>query len=204
MSNALGLIEVSGYVAAIGAADAALKAANVNLVDLEKVKAGITTVKLVGDVAAVKASVEAGSALADSLGKLRASHVIPRLHEEVYKILPGLKLNDKLTENVENSIESIEEKKEKSKLTTKSTKQVEKILEEDKEVDNIEIQEDSTEEIKDIVMEGKVDFSSLKVEELRKLARSLNLPNMTNKQIKFAKKDILIKAISEFYKEGDK
>lgn len=204
MSNALGLIEVSGYVAAIGAADAALKAANVNLVDLEKVKAGITTVKLVGDVAAVKASVEAGSALADSLGKLRASHVIPRLHEEVYKILPGLKPNDKLTENVENSIESIEGKKEKSKSTTKSTKQVEKILEEDKEVDNIEIQEDSTEEIKDIVMEGKVDFSSLKVEELRKLARSLNLPNMTNKQIKFAKKDILIKAISEFYKEGDK
>ncbi|MDR0856136.1 MAG: BMC domain-containing protein [Clostridiales bacterium] len=89
--EALGLIETRGLTAAIEAADAMLKAANVVLVGTEKIGSGLVTVMVRGDVGAVKASVEAGSASATRLGELVASHVIPRPHADVEKILPSLK-----------------------------------------------------------------------------------------------------------------
>ena len=88
--KALGMIEVSGYLAAVEAADAALKAANVKLMGIEIVKAGISNVEVVGDVGAVQASVDAGRAAADALGLLRGSHVIPRPHDELLKLFPSL------------------------------------------------------------------------------------------------------------------
>ena len=68
-----------------------LKAANVVLVGTEKIGSGLVTVLVRGDVGAVKASVEAGSASASRLGELVASHVIPRPHADVEKILPSIK-----------------------------------------------------------------------------------------------------------------
>ena len=91
MSKALGLVEVRGYVAAVEAADSALKAANVTLIGLEKIKGGITTIKITGDVGAVKAATEVGGSAASKLGELVAVHVIPRPHTDVEKILPTLK-----------------------------------------------------------------------------------------------------------------
>src|SRR5690554_3184462 len=90
-NSALGLIETYGYVGAVEAADAALKAAEVSLVDLVKVRGGIMTLTLMGEVAAVKASVDAGAASAERLGVLLTSHVIARLDEEVWSIVdpPG-------------------------------------------------------------------------------------------------------------------
>lgn len=85
--QALGLIEVTGYLAAIAAADAALKAANVELLRSEKIRGGLTTIELVGDVAAVTASVDAGKRVAEDLGRLRSSHVIARLDRETEKML---------------------------------------------------------------------------------------------------------------------
>ncbi|MFN8572718.1 MAG: BMC domain-containing protein [Gemmatimonadaceae bacterium] len=76
--EALGLIETRGLVGAIEAADAALKAADVKLIGTERADAGLVTVKLVGDVAAAKAAVDAGAAAAERVGQLVAVHVIPR------------------------------------------------------------------------------------------------------------------------------
>jgi len=76
--QSLGLIETWGYVPAIEAADAATKAADVTLLGYERARAGLITVKFVGDVAAVKAAVTAGSAAAEKVGKVVAVHVIPR------------------------------------------------------------------------------------------------------------------------------
>lgn len=83
MMQALGLIEVIGYPAAIEAADAALKASNVQLSGLSKVGSGIMTVQLFGDVGAIKAAVEAGGRAAEKLGKVRSAHVIPRVDESL-------------------------------------------------------------------------------------------------------------------------
>ena len=89
--EALGMIETRGLVAAIEAADSMLKAANVELVGTEKIGSGLVSVMVRGDVGAVKAAVEAGGANASRLGELVATHVIPRPHSDVEKILPALK-----------------------------------------------------------------------------------------------------------------
>ena len=89
--EALGMVETRGLVANIEAADAMCKAANVSLVGTEKIGSGLVTVMVRGDVGAVKSSVEAGANAASRLGELVATHVIPRPHEDVEKILPAVK-----------------------------------------------------------------------------------------------------------------
>ncbi len=89
--EALGMVETRGLTAAIEAADQMCKAANVALVGTEKIGSGLVTVMVRGDVGAVKSAVEAGSAAASRLGELVATHVIPRPHNDVEKILPVLK-----------------------------------------------------------------------------------------------------------------
>jgi len=88
--EALGMVETRGLVASIEAADAMLKAANVTLVGREKIGSGLVSVMVRGDVGAVKAAVEAGASSASRLGELVATHVIPRPHNDVEKILPTL------------------------------------------------------------------------------------------------------------------
>ena len=85
--EALGMVETRGLVAAIEAADAMVKAANVVLIGSEKIGSGLVSVMVRGDVGAVKAAVEAGAANAARLGELVATHVIPRPHSDVEKIL---------------------------------------------------------------------------------------------------------------------
>ena len=86
--NALGMIETKGLVAAIEAADAMVKAANVTLVGKEHVGGGLVTVLVRGDVGAVKAATDAGATAAERVGELISVHVIPRPHSEVETILP--------------------------------------------------------------------------------------------------------------------
>ena len=87
-TNALGMVETRGLVGAIEAADAMVKAANVNLVGKEQVGGGLVTVMVRGDVGAVKAATDAGAAAAEKVGELISVHVIPRPHAEVDVILP--------------------------------------------------------------------------------------------------------------------
>ena len=86
MMEALGMVETRGLVAAIEAADALCKAANVVLIG-----SGLVSVMVRGDVGAVKAAVEAGGAAAANLGEVVATHVIPRPHSDVEKVLPVIK-----------------------------------------------------------------------------------------------------------------
>ncbi len=89
--SAIGMIETRGLTASIEAADAMLKAADVELVGTEKIGSGLVTVIIKGEVGAVKAATEAGSEAAQRLGELVAVHVIPRPHADVAKILPSIK-----------------------------------------------------------------------------------------------------------------
>ena len=89
--EALGMIETRGLVAAIEAADAMVKSAEVTLVGTEKIGSGLVSVMVRGDVGAVKAATEGGASAATKLGELVAVHVIPRPHVDVEKILPTIK-----------------------------------------------------------------------------------------------------------------
>lgn len=88
MKNALGLIETKGLIAMIEASDQMVKAANVQLVSWEKIGSGYVTAIVRGDVAAVKAAVDAGAAAAQKIGELVAVHVIPRPHGNLEDVLP--------------------------------------------------------------------------------------------------------------------
>lgn len=259
--KALGLIEVNGYLAGIEAADAALKAASVTLIALEKVNAGITNVQITGDIGAVNAAVEAGKTAADSLGMLRAYHVIPRLHEETLKLFPTInkEVNNDADILVNNSDFKVDEKfkrevigtnslnkdnKEQKSFTPEEDK--ENKIDKNKEIETTkeikeekkwEFKENLTQEVKEEKIqdvketkipnnsdykkskkdefvleedsklkkkENLVDYSSMRVDELRKLVTNLNLPHLTNKQIKFEKKDELIKILLEYGREDGK
>ncbi len=85
--EALELVETVGLVAATEAADAMVKAANVEIVSRQQPGGGYTTIIVRGDVGAVKAAVEAGAAAAKAIGKVASSHIIPRPHDDIAGIL---------------------------------------------------------------------------------------------------------------------
>ena len=88
MTDALGMIECRGFAAMVEASDAMVKAARVELVGYEKTGGGYVTAIVRGDVAAVKAAVEAGARGAEKVGEVVSVHVIPRPHENVDSTLP--------------------------------------------------------------------------------------------------------------------
>lgn len=87
--EALGMVETKGLVPLIEASDAMLKAANVKLIGWQKIGSGLVTAFVVGDVAAVKAAVDAGAAAAGRVGEVVGVQVIPRPHEDVGTVMPG-------------------------------------------------------------------------------------------------------------------
>ena len=86
--EALGMIETKGLVTLIEASDAMLKAANVTLIGWQKIGSGLVTAFIVGDVAAVKAAIDAGAAAAGRIGEVTGVQVIPRPAEEIVNVLP--------------------------------------------------------------------------------------------------------------------
>lgn len=90
LDYALGLIETRGFVGAIEAADVMVKTANVRIIGKEIVRDGLVTVQIIGEVAAVKAAVDAGAAAAARVGTLISQHVIPRPIDEIEHILAGI------------------------------------------------------------------------------------------------------------------
>ena len=131
--KALGLIETRGMVGAIVAADIALKTAQVELISKEHTKGGLVCIEFEGDVAAVKASVEAAVMAIKDMGVLIASHVIPRPDNSVEKIIKR---------KVEPSIEEVTQKKVEE--TKKEIKDIE-----EKSLENVELK-DIQEEIEEI------------------------------------------------------
>ena len=86
--EALGMIETKGLVALIEASDAMMKSANVTLLGWQKIGSGLVTAFVVGDVAAVKAAIDAGSSAAGRVGEVVSVQVIPRPHEDIGSVLP--------------------------------------------------------------------------------------------------------------------
>jgi microcompartment protein CcmL/EutN len=87
-NQAIGMIETRGYVPSLAAADAMVKAANVEIISKNEVGGGLVSVVVKGDVGAVKAATDAGAAAAERVGEIMSIHVIPRPHSEVAAILP--------------------------------------------------------------------------------------------------------------------
>lgn len=86
--KALGMIETRGFAAMVEASDAMVKAAKVDLIGYEKIGGGYVTAIVRGDVAAVRAAVDAGVRAAEKVGEIVSSHVIPRPHSNVDSALP--------------------------------------------------------------------------------------------------------------------
>ena len=182
-TKALGLIEVIGYVPAIEAADSALKAANVKLLGVDKVDGGIMTVKITGDVGAVNAAVAAASSSAEKIGTLRASHVIPRVQEDVWRmVIPS----------------TYKEKQKDLGLPIEETVSNEDI----REVAEAILAFEETEEQQ--TEEQQIDLTklpSMSLKELKGLINRLGI-QIGNSKLKNAKKQQLIDIITKFYKEG--
>ncbi|MCB2296396.1 BMC domain-containing protein [Clostridium tagluense] len=198
--RALGLVEVKGYLGAIEAADIALKAANVNLIGCEIVKGGLVTVKLEGDVSSVKAAVEAVEIGMIKLDLLVGVHVIAR---------PDTSVWDMIEKNVNTDDKIYEHKKNNEDLLFIESESIE---DEFKKIENVN-QEEKIQRIKEIEFKDnslenstslREELENKKVNDLRTLARSLSLDNMTKKQIKFAKKDRLVEEIILFYQRRTK
>jgi microcompartment protein CcmL/EutN len=102
--EALGMIECRGLVAMIEAADAMVKSANVNLVGYEKVDAGLVTAIVRGEVGAVKAAIEAGSAAARKVGEVVSTHIIPRPHGEVEEGLSVVRTGETTRKPISGSV----------------------------------------------------------------------------------------------------
>ena len=139
--KALGLIETKGMVGAIVAADIALKTAQVELINREHTKGGLVCIEIEGDVAAVKASVEAAVIAIKDMGIYVGSHVIPRPDDSVEKIINRKNLNSRE--------ELIEQKIEETKAETKDA--------EEESLENAELKniEEEIEEINEILKVSK-------------------------------------------------
>jgi microcompartment protein CcmL/EutN len=104
MEEALGMVECRGLVAMIEAADAMVKAANVQLVGYEKIDAGLVTAIVRGEVAAVRSAVDAGAAAARKVGEVVATHVIPRPHQNVDQGIPVLRTGETTRKKISGSV----------------------------------------------------------------------------------------------------
>ncbi len=169
MNLALGLIETKGLIAAIEAADAMAKAADVKIINKEKVTAALVTIEIMGDVAAVKAAVDAGAAAAQRVGDLVSAHVIARPDDQLDSSLFALNNTEqkkKVTE--QKPLNESEEKQEEKSLSGKVENSDELKLE--KPVEKTKVQKSTSSNKKIPLME---ELEVLNVHSLRKIARAI-------------------------------
>ena len=179
--QALGMIEVYGYLTAVEALDSALKAANVSRLGVEKVRGGLVTVLVEGDVGAVKAAMDASAAAAERVGTVISVHVIPRPADDVTRMLKGGKEPEEPTPP---ELEKPSEPEISSEPDTLSEPESEAVKAEEGE-----------KAPQDVTVE---EMQTMGVDALRRLARALEIKNMTRAEIRFAKKQELIQKITEF------
>lgn len=143
--KALGMVETRGLVASIEAADAMVKAAKVNLVGKERAQAGLITIMVVGETAAVRAAVDAGTAAAQRVGELVSSHVIPRPDDQMSVIIPGGDSEKVgIKEKPKPASKTVTVKKEKPAKEKKSTEPAKKPSPKIEIEEEIEIKETSS------------------------------------------------------------
>ena len=208
--KALGMIEVYGYLTAVEALDSALKAANVTRLDVVKVRGGLVTVLVEGDVGAVKAAMDASAAAAERIGTVVSVHVIPRPASDVERMLKGPGGGPKAEPR---EAEPAPKGPEPEKLKAEEPKAEQP--EADLEPETPEPEAPEPEEPAQAAMpepaeperkpeEGKAaavtpeEMKAMSVDGLRRLARELEIPSMTRAEIRYAKKQELIQKITEF------
>ena len=179
--QALGMIEVYGYLTAVEALDSALKAANVSRLGVEKVRGGLVTVLVEGDVGAVKAAMDASAAAAERVGTVISVHVIPRPADDVTRMLKGGKEPEEPTPPEPEKPSEPEISSEPDTLSEPESEAV-KAEEGEKAPQDVTVEE----------------MQTMGVDALRRLARALEIKNMTRAEIRFAKKQELIQKITEF------
>lgn len=218
--KALGMIEVYGYLTAVEALDSALKAANVTRLDVVKVRGGLVTVLVEGDVGAVKAAMDASAAAAERIGTVVSVHVIPRPASDVERMLKGPGGGSK-AEPPETEPEEPEEPEpkgpepEERKAEEPKAEPPEADLEPETPEPEPEPEAPEPEKPAQAVMPesaeperkpeaGKAaavtpeEMKAMSVDGLRRLARELEIPSMTRAEIRYAKKQELIQKITEF------
>lgn len=196
-NRALGMIEVRGMLGAIEAADAALKAASVSLLRISKVGAGLITVLIVGDVAAVRSAVDAAVASLSRLGRNCSSHVIPRLTPEVFVMIGrgrghsgGRSSTDDTCGDAAPDSCGEPECREEDVVAPAEEDEPEDEQEEEDEGDGAGWSGDIA------------GLDSLTVMELRRLARNAGLRSLTKKEIRFAGKSDLIRELTAFFESS--
>ena len=208
--NAIGLIETIGYIAAIEASDACVKAANVSLVSIDKVGAGIVTLTISGDVGAVKSAVEAGEMAASRVGTLRSSHVIPRMHNEVVDTLfkkeePNVceefsDLNDSSQVTLDINYNTSEENLNQNDEVISET--VEDNLTENVKEETDYSDSDNKESLEEVEIYNidKDNLSKYNVKELKAIAKRLD-SSLTYKELNILKKEELINLVKKLIGE---
>ncbi|WP_105116845.1 BMC domain-containing protein [Streptococcus suis] len=211
--RALGLIEVKGYLGAVVAADLAVKAANVSIINIEKIKSGLNTVHITGDVGAVKAAVAAAVAELENKSFYRGSHVIASMDEQTEKLIRAekkLKKEEPLPveeQKVEEQAEPLNPLKEEVAVSVNlvespeplgTTEQVNEQAKETTEVVKIptSIEEEAV-ETPFVPKFSQTELEKLKVVKLRSIAYREKDIQLSKKEIKFANKRQLVQALME-------
>ncbi len=178
LEYALGMVETRGLIGSIEAADVMVKTANVRVLNTEYLKNGFVTIKIIGEVAAVKAAVDAASAAAARVGQVIATHVIPRPAEEVE---PLIKTYDKgRPSSPAPSAEPPRQKKPAVQRETKSAAPPPSANDDD----------------------YLAQLDAMSVHQLRTLARSVGGLSIAGREISRANKDILIKELMQKRSKG--
>jgi len=224
MPKALGLVETKGLVAAIEAADAMVKAANVKFVGKEITVPAMITVKVVGETAAVRAAVDAGAAAAQRVGQLISTHIIPQPDNQLIVLLPEIAddTESKTKTEVKKTEVSKEKEIQKSVKIPKPEPKKKEIVEFVVETPEMETVSETTNEtlerlrkealgtVKDkepakvttkTERPGSIeDIDNLNVHELRHLARSIPEFPIKGREISRANKKELLKCFGEIQK----
>ncbi len=208
--EALGMIETYGLVPSIEAADAMLKAAEVRLLERTFVKGGLVTITVTGDVAAVKASVDAGAAAAARLGErcLVTQHVIPRPHVEVGQTIVNPVPLAELREKEESSEDDEDGPKQSVKEEPENKEEPKTIVEnsvKEEVIKPVSQTEDLTKEAVDELVKSQGIEKAMnalekcKVVKLRNLAREYDGLNIAGRLISKANKTTLLEEIKNYY-----
>lgn len=209
LKKALGFIETYGYVGAIEAADSCLKAANVKLMNCQFAGKGLVTIIVEGDVGSVKASIDAGAAAAERVGQVVGINVIARPGEGLEKVVEenaeipeAEQISDGSVQNHEDDLpqKSVDTSKESTSELVDATT-IDSIAEKVQQPINKE--PFVIHEGKQIPFTNIEIFQTMKVVELRKIARQIEGISIKKDKIKYAKKDELLEAIKKAIEEVD-
>lgn len=207
--DAVGMIETKGFVASVEALDVSLKTAAVSLMRKEQVGGGLVSIIVTGDVAAVKAAIDAGASAAENLGELISVHVIPRPAEGITAMLTGNQGDTEVAPELppeppepvatEEATAAVEEETVEPAATAEETVTALLAIGPPKETVAEEMVEATPERDAEVSQKpykrpSMAMLEHMKVETLRRQMRKEPKKHLTNGQIKFAKKGELLEA----------